>query len=61
MPDGPSGREGLRLWAMVAEHAADRGGRVSVADACAVAVSAAHVSGAGLTVMTRTTRAGWCA
>jgi hypothetical protein len=43
----------MRLWAMVAEHAADRGRQVSVADACAVAVSAAHVSGAGLTVMTR--------
>jgi len=39
---------------MVAAHAADRGGRVSVADACAVAASAARVSGAGLTMMTRT-------
>ena len=53
MPDRSPSRDGLRLWAMVAEHAADRGRRVSVADACAVAVSAAHVSGAGLTVMTR--------
>jgi hypothetical protein len=54
MSDGPSGRYGLRLWAMVAEHAADRGRPVSVADACAVAVSTANVSGAGLTMMTRT-------
>jgi hypothetical protein len=39
---------------MVTEHAAGRGRRVGVADACAVAVTAARVSGAGLTVMTRT-------
>jgi hypothetical protein len=39
---------------MVAEHAASRGQRASVADACAVAVKAARVSGAGLTMMTRT-------
>jgi len=37
---------------MVAEHAAGRGRRAGVADACAVAVAAARVSGAGLTVMT---------
>jgi hypothetical protein len=54
MPEGPAGRDGLRLWALVAEHAAERGRRVGVADACAAAVTAAHVSGAGLTVMTRT-------
>ena len=53
MPDRSPSRDGLRLWTMVAAHAADRGRRVSVADACAVAASAAHVSGAGLTVMTR--------
>ncbi len=53
MPDRSPSRDGLRLWTMVAEHAADRGRRISVADACAVAVSTAHVSGAGLTVMTR--------
>jgi hypothetical protein len=39
---------------MVAEHAASRGRRAGVADACAVAVTAARVSGAGVTVMTRT-------
>jgi ANTAR domain len=54
MPEGPRTHDGLRLWAMVAEHAAGHGRRVGVADACAVAVTAVHVSGAGLTVMTRT-------
>jgi hypothetical protein len=44
---------GTRLWALVAEHAAARGRRASVADACAVAVTAARVSGAGLTMRTR--------
>jgi ANTAR domain len=53
MPEGAPTYD-VRLWAMVAEHAASRGGRVGVADACAVAVTAAGVSGAGLTVMTRT-------
>jgi hypothetical protein len=52
MSEGPPTRDG-RLRAMVAEHAAGRGRRVGVADACAVAVTAARVSGAGLTVMTR--------
>jgi hypothetical protein len=54
MSEGPPTRDGMRLWAMVAEHAAGRGRRVGVADACAAAVTAARVSGAGLTVMTRT-------
>jgi ANTAR domain/GAF domain len=54
MPEGSSPRDGLPLWAMVAEHAASRGRRAGVADACAVAVTAARVSGAGVTVMTRT-------
>jgi len=54
MPEGSAPRDGLPLWAMVAEHAASRGGRAGVADACAVAVTAARVSGAGVTVMTRT-------
>jgi hypothetical protein len=53
MPEGPPTRDGLRLWAMVAEHAAGRGRRIGVADACALAATAARVSGAGLTVMTR--------
>jgi hypothetical protein len=39
---------------MVAERAAGRGSRVSVADACAVAVQVARVSGADLTMRTRT-------
>jgi ANTAR domain/GAF domain len=45
---------GLRLWGMVAERAATHGRPAGVADACAAAVSAAGVTGAGLTVMTRT-------
>jgi hypothetical protein len=52
--EGPSEGHGARLWAKVAEHAAGRGQRAGVADACAVAVAAARVSGAGLTVMTPT-------
>ena len=43
-----------RLWDLVAEHAARRGRTAGVADACEVAVRAAGVSGAGLTMMTRT-------
>jgi len=39
---------------MVAEHAASRGLRAGVVDACAVAVAEARVSGAGVSVMTRT-------
>jgi hypothetical protein len=54
MPESSLPRDGLPLWAMVAEHAASRGRRAGVADACAVAVTAAKVSGAGVTVMTRT-------
>ena len=50
----PSQGHGARLWGMVAEHAAGRGRPAGVADACAVAVQAARVSGAGLTVMTPT-------
>lgn len=45
---------GRRLWAMVAEHAAGRGRRADVRDACSAAVRAANVSGAGVTMMTRT-------
>jgi ANTAR domain/GAF domain len=52
--ESPSEGPGGRLWSMVAEHAAGRGRRAGVADACAVAVQAARVSGAGLTVMTPT-------
>jgi hypothetical protein len=37
-----------RVWGLVAEQAADRGGRVSVADACAAAVDAVEVTGAWL-------------
>jgi hypothetical protein len=54
MPESSSRRNGQRLWALVAERAATRGRPASVADACAAAVTAAGVSGAGLTVMTRT-------
>lgn len=43
---------GARLWAMVAENAAERGGRVDVVDACSVAVTRARVSGAGVTMTT---------
>jgi hypothetical protein len=39
---------------MVAEHAAGSGRRAGVVDACAVAVSVARVSGAGVTMMTPT-------
>jgi ANTAR domain/GAF domain len=54
MPERSSGHHGQRLWALVAEHAATRGRPAGVVDACAAAVTAAGVSGAGLTVMTRT-------
>jgi hypothetical protein len=37
-----------RVWSLVAEQAASRGGRVSAADACLAAVAAVHVSGAWL-------------
>src|SRR5258708_37954689 len=37
-----------RIWGLVAAQAADRGGRVSAADACAAAVAAAEVPGAWL-------------
>jgi hypothetical protein len=37
------------MWGLVAAHAAAHGRRVSVADVCAVAVSAAQVSGAWVT------------
>jgi hypothetical protein len=54
VPDHRREGHGARLWAMVAEHAAGRGSPAGVADACAVAVAVAHVSGAGVTMMTRT-------
>jgi len=41
------------MWGLVAEHAAAQGRRVSVADACAVAVSSAQVSGAWVTAVGR--------
>jgi ANTAR domain len=41
------------LWGMVAAHAAAQGRRVSVADACAVAVSSAQVTGAWVTATAR--------
>ena len=53
MPDTQPHDNGARLWALVAEHAATRGRRAGVADACAVAVTQAHLSGAGVTMMTR--------
>ncbi len=53
MADSRPENSDARLWAMVAEHAAGRGRPAGVMDACAVAVSAARVSGAGLTMMTR--------
>jgi hypothetical protein len=37
-----------RVWELVAEQAARRGGRVSAADVCAAVVPAAHVTGAWL-------------
>ena len=37
-----------RVWGLVAEHAAARGGRVSAADVCAAAVPGAGVTGAWL-------------
>jgi hypothetical protein len=54
MADGSPEGLGAHLWAMVAEHAAARGRRASVIDACAVAVTAAGVNGAGLTMQTST-------
>ncbi len=42
-----------RVQALVAEQAARRGGRVSVADVCAAAVAAALASGAGLTAASK--------
>jgi hypothetical protein len=53
MPDLASDGHGARLWAMVAEHAAGHARRAGVADACAVAVTATRVRGAGLTMTTR--------
>jgi len=53
MPESRIEGYGSDLWAMVAEHAYERGQGVGVADACAVAVKATRVSGAGLTMMTR--------
>lgn len=44
----PEGRR-IVLWDMVAAHATAHGRRVSVADVCAVAVSAAQASGAWVT------------
>jgi hypothetical protein len=37
-----------RIWGLVAEQAASRGGRVSAADACAAAVAAVEVTGGWL-------------
>jgi len=37
-----------RVWELVAEQAARRGGRVSAADVCAAVVPEAHVTGAWL-------------
>jgi ANTAR domain-containing protein len=42
-----AGRLG-RVWGLVAEHAAGRGGRVSAADVCAAVVPAVQVTGAWL-------------
>jgi hypothetical protein len=41
-----------RIWGIVAAQAARRGGRVSAADACAVAVAAVEVTGAWLSAAT---------
>ncbi len=37
-----------RIWGLIAEQAASRGGRVSAADACAAAVAAVQITGAWL-------------
>jgi hypothetical protein len=42
------GSRPARIWALVAEQAAVRGGRVSAADACVAAVTAVEVTGAWL-------------
>jgi ANTAR domain-containing protein len=43
-----TGSRPARIWALVAEQAAARGGRVSAADACVAAVAAVEVTGAWL-------------
>jgi len=43
-----------RIWGLVAAQAADRGGRVSAADACAAAVAAVDVTGAWLSTASGT-------
>src|SRR5258706_201628 len=43
-----------RIWGLVAAQAADRGGRVSAADACAAAVAAVEVTGAWLSTASGT-------
>lgn len=48
---GANGR-GTRLWAMVAENAADRGRPADVMDACSVAVKVTGAGGAGVTMTT---------
>ena len=45
----PESRRGF-VWGLVAAHAATHGGRVSVADVCAVAVSSAQVGGVWVAV-----------
>jgi hypothetical protein len=42
-----------RVWALIAAQAADHGGRVSAADACAAAVAAVGVTGAWLSAASR--------
>jgi hypothetical protein len=43
-----------RIWGLVAQQAAGRGGRVTAADVCAAAVAAVEVSGAWLSAATGT-------
>ncbi len=45
-----TGSRPARIWGLVAAQAADRGGRVSAADACTAAVAAVGVTGAWLSV-----------
>jgi hypothetical protein len=54
MTDGRRGR----VWGLVAGEAASRGGRVSAADACVVAVAAVQVTGAWLSAASGTEPAG---
>lgn len=58
MPLDWADRRTTRIWDLVAGHAAARGAPASVTDACAAAVAATAVSGAGLTADAAGPRAG---